>query len=102
MELHGTPRERAAILRSILAANSGNVSAKQCARFLEAMEKLGSITTIEAARFLDIFDPPARKRDLMHRGHNITMVWDRGETESGETHRVGRYVIGEGAQTCLF
>ncbi len=100
--MNHTPSERAAILRSILASNGGNAASRQCARFLEALEKLGSVTTLELFRWADVFDPPARKRDLMHRGHNITMVWDRGETESGEVHRVGRYVIAEGAQACLF
>ena len=102
MEFNHTPPERAAVLRSILASNTGNVGTRQCARFLHALERLGSVTTAELSRFLDVYDPPARKRDLIHRGHNITMVWDRGETEAGETHRVGRYSIVEGAQTCLF
>ena len=102
MGAHSTPPERVTLLRSIRVAHSGNSAPRQCARFLEALERLGSVTTAEAARFLDVYDPPARKRDLVHRGHNITMVWDRGETESGETHRVGRYCIVAGAQACLF
>lgn len=94
-----TQHDRAAILRSILAGTPGNAGAKQCARLLEAMERLGSITTIEAARWLDAFDPPARKRDLVKRGHRILMTWDRGTTEAGETHKVGRYSLVKGQQS---
>lgn len=102
MEADRTPNQRAAVLRSILAAHSGNAGGRQCVRFLDALERLGSVTTVELFRHLDIFDPPARKRDLVHRGHNITMTWDRGETEAGQMHRVGRYSLGHGAQACLF
>lgn len=102
METNHTPPDRPTILRSILATHTGNGGGRQCARFLDALEKLGSVTTAELSRFLDVYDPPARKRDLVHRGHNITMVWDRDQTEAGEMHRVGRYSIAEGAQSCLF
>ena len=96
MDINHTSPDRAGILRAILAGTPGNAGAKQCARLLEAMERLGSVTTIEAARFLDAFDPPARKRDLVKGGHRILMTWDRGTTEAGESHKVGRYSLVRG------
>jgi hypothetical protein len=91
-----TSPDRATILRAILASHAGNVGTRQCARFLDALERLGSVTTAELSRFLDVYDPPARKRDLVQRGHNITMVWDHGTTEAGKSHRVGRYMLVRG------
>jgi hypothetical protein len=102
MDAFNPPSERPAILRSILAAHSGNAGGRQCARFLDALERLGSVTTAELSRFLDVYDPPARKRDLMRRGHTIMMSWDTDQTECGEMHRVGRYALVQGAQACLF
>ena len=98
MDINHTTPDRADILRAILLGTPGNAGAKQCARLLEAMERLGSVTTIEAARALDVFDPPARKLALVKRGHRILMTWDRGTTEAGESHKVGRYSLIKGAQ----
>ena len=99
MDINHTSPDRAAILRSILAGNVGNDGTKQSARLLDAMERLGSITTVEAVRFLDIIDPRARKMSLVKAGHQVLMSWDRDQTESGKAHRIGRYSLVKGQQS---
>ncbi len=90
-------KARIATLHAIRDSRVGQTSAAQAARLLEAMHTLGSITTIEASRFLDIYDPPARKLNLVKAGHAILMTWDRDRTESGAVHRIGRYSLVKGA-----
>jgi hypothetical protein len=92
-----TSRDRIRALRDIRARHLGNAASAQRSRLLEALQILGSITTIEAARFLDVFDPRARKLDLLKAGHTILMTWDVDQTEAGVTHRIGRYSIVKGA-----
>ena len=99
MIVHRTPPERVAALRAIRDSYPGQTVAVQCYRLLEAMRVLGSVTTVEASRYLDVYRPPARKWNLVEAGHAILMTWDRDETESGEMHRVGRYAIVRGRQS---
>jgi hypothetical protein len=96
---HPTPRERIAVLHAIRDRHAGQTGATQCDRLLEALQTLGSVTTTEAMRYLDIYRPPARKWNLVEGGHAILTTWDRGETESGEIHRVGRYSLVKGNQS---
>jgi tryptophan 2,3-dioxygenase len=98
MDLHRTPPDRVAALHAIRDRHAGQVAATQCARLLEAMQSLGSVTTVEASRYLDVYRPPARKWNLVEAGHTILMTWDRDVTESGAVHRVGRYSIVKGAK----
>ena len=37
--------------------------------------------------------PRPRKLELLAAGYDIALVWDQVITESGETHRIGRYVL---------
>ena len=94
-----TPPSRVAALHAIRDRHAGQAGAVQCARLLEAMQALGSVTTVEASRYLDVYDPPARKLNLVKAGHGILMTWDRGRTESGEVHRVGRYSLVKGKKS---
>jgi hypothetical protein len=58
------------------------------------MFELGSITTFEAMRFLDVFDPRPRIHELRHTdGHPIRTTMRAGQTESGVVHRVGVYAL---------
>lgn len=85
------PSVRKKILEDIRAESGGNDWRTQCARLLTALLRLGSVTTFEASRYLDIYHPPARKRDLVQQGYLIT-TRRRGErTECGNIHRVGEY-----------
>ena len=93
-----TPPERVVALHEIRDRYLGQAGAVQCARLLEAMQALDSVTTVEASRYLDVYDPPARKLNLVKAGHAILMTWDRDETESGAVHRIGRYSLVRGKQ----
>ncbi|CAR53273.1 helix-turn-helix domain-containing protein [Burkholderia cenocepacia] len=84
-------------LSLILARLPGNDAGTQRARMLAAMRELGSITTFEAMRFLDVFDPRPRIHELRHRhGHHITTAMRAEQTESGVLHRVGVYFLSSG------
>jgi len=72
--------------------HTGNSAAAQCSRLLQRLRQ-GPLTTTEAQRKLDVYDPPARVFQLRAQGHRIDTVWTRDETEAGVTHRVGQYVL---------
>jgi hypothetical protein len=93
-----TAHDRIAILKAILAATPGNTSAAQRARLLAAMQQTGHITTFEAMRFLDVYDPRPRKLELLAEGHRIMLSWRHVPTESGRPHRVGVYYIGRSGE----
>ncbi len=61
--------------------------------YAAALKRIGSVTTFQAMRYLDIYDPRPRKLELLAAGYDIALVWDRAITESGEVHRIGRYVL---------
>ncbi|MGT2476522.1 helix-turn-helix domain-containing protein [Paraburkholderia terrae] len=85
------PAVRKKILEDIRAESGGNGWRTQCARLLTALLRLGSVTTFEASRYLDIYHPPARKRDLIQQGYLITTRRRAERTECGNIHRVGEY-----------
>ena len=62
----------------------------QCARIRTALSRF-SITTFEAMRYLDVYDPRARVMQLRNQGETIDTHWQTVITEAGERHRVGRY-----------
>ena len=87
-----TPNDKREALTAILAAHPGNTCAVQCARIREALSRF-SLTTYEAMRHLDVYDPRARVMQLRKDGNSITTIWTRIPTESGHLHRVGLYVL---------
>jgi Helix-turn-helix domain len=90
-------------LAAILNRIPGNDSASQRARMMAAMQELGHVTTFEAMRVLDIFDPRPRVHELRHKhGAPITTATRIEQTESGALHRIGVYFLssGKGAGTC--
>lgn len=78
---------------SLLAENTATNAMTQRQRLAKALIKLGSVTTFEAMRYLDIYDPRPRKLELLAQDFDIALVWDTTITESGTTHRTGRYVL---------
>lgn len=84
---------RITTMAAILAAHPGINCPAQRQRLLLALQLLGSITTYEASRYLDLYDPRARKKELLREGHPIDTIPARVVTESGEVHRIGRYVL---------
>jgi len=91
-----TPDDKRQALAEILAAYPGNTCAVQCARIRAALSRF-NLTTFEAMRHLDVYDPRARVLQLRQAGESITTTWGRITTESGDLHRVGVYVLGTGS-----
>ncbi|CAN5153794.1 hypothetical protein BH10PSE16_BH10PSE16_43220 [soil metagenome] len=91
-----TPDDKREALASILAAHPGNTCPVQGARIRAALSRF-SLTTFEAMRHLDVYDPHARVLQLRKAGENIVTTWGRVATESGHLHRVGIYSLGTGA-----
>ena len=90
--------ERAAVLADLLRVMPGNGSEIQRHRLLTAMQRLGSVTSYEGARFLDCYDPRARVYELRLAGYRIDTIMRAMPTESGVLHQVGVYVL-EGPAT---
>ena len=70
----------------------GVSSEVQCVRIRAALSQF-SITTFEAMRYLDVYDPRARVMQLRNQGEAIDTHWQTVITEAGERHRVGRYTL---------
>ncbi|MEO5794912.1 MAG: helix-turn-helix domain-containing protein [Rhodoferax sp.] len=84
--------DKIAALHQIRDDHAGQSGASQCTRMRAALARF-PVTTFEAMRYLDVYDPRARVMQLRNRGDNITTVWQTVTTESGDTHRVGLYVL---------
>ena len=93
--MNTTPDDKRQAMAAILAAHPGNSCAVQCARIRAVLSRF-SLTTYEAMRHLDVYDPRARVLQLRKAGEAITTTWGQITTESGELHRVGVYVLGTG------
>ena len=87
-----TPPEKITALASILKDHPGNDYAAQCARIRAALSRF-SLTTFEAMRHLDCYDPRARVMQLRNDGVRIDTHWQTIATEAGHLHRVGVYVL---------
>jgi hypothetical protein len=96
---HDIPPERIAQLHAIRDLHLGQSGATQRKRMREALETLGSVTTFEAMRHLDIFDPRPRKLELVRMGLDIITLRRYQQTEAGERHRIGLYVLRKGARS---
>lgn len=88
-----TPDDKREALAAILAAHPGNTCAVQCARIRAALSRF-SLTTFEAMRHLDVYDPRARVLQLRKTGETIITTWGHVATESGHPHRIGVYSLG--------
>lgn len=87
-----TSPEKRTALQAILQALPGVSGHQQRARILAALQ-IGTLTTFEAMRYLDSFDPRPRVLELRAEGHRIDLHWVYAETEQGQTHRIGQYVL---------
>ncbi|MFM2059402.1 MAG: hypothetical protein RLY71_3787 [Pseudomonadota bacterium] len=90
------PDNRAAALRAIRDTYPGTSCPAQCFRLLVALQTQQHITTLEASRYLDLYDPRARKMQLARAGHRILTTWRQVPTESGALHRIGVYSLVRG------
>lgn len=85
--------ERINQLRDILGAIPGNSAESQRERLMAAMLLVGYITTFEASRYLDCYDPRPRIHELRCQGQPIKTTMRQEQTESGKYHRVGAYFL---------
>ena len=90
-----TPVEKIKALKAIRDAAPGNTGAAQEVRILEALSRW-SLTTFEASRYLDSYDPRARVMSLRGKGHAIVTSWTLVRTECGRLHRIGVYTLQRG------
>lgn len=88
-----TPKHKRTALAAICRAYPGTTNTVQCTRILAALAQF-SITTFEAMRYLDCYDPRARVMQLRNAGEVIDTHWQTIITESGDKHRVGLYAMG--------
>jgi hypothetical protein len=94
MHTHDSPSTaRQTALHAIRDRFQGLDAPTQRVRLLEALHALGSITTFEASRHLDVYHPPARAKELRDEGHRITTLRQQVETEAGAKHMVGVYLL---------
>jgi len=91
--LHDIDPDRQAALKAVLKATPGVDANTGKNRLLAAIQTLGHVTTFEASRLLDIYDPRARKMSLVKDGHPIVTSWRHVLTEAGVKHRVGVYSL---------
>lgn len=91
LPLFTAPDKREA-LADILAAHPGTDTMAQCARIRAALSCF-ALSTFEASRYLDCYDPRARVMQLRHAGDVIRTHWQTIVTEAGAKHRVGLYVL---------
>lgn len=96
---HNTSPERIAAFHAIRDRHRGQSGSTQRLRLREALETLGSVTTFEAMRHLDIFDPRPRKLELVREGVDIITLRRDEPTESGERHRIGVYMLRKGVKS---
>lgn len=85
--------EKKAALEAIRTEFKGNDCATQRTRLLEAIRRDWRVSTYEARRYLDIYYPPARVKELRDEGEKIATTWEIITTEAGERHRVGVYYL---------
>ena len=81
------------VFADILANDNHIDSHSQRRRLIKALEILGTVNTYEAMRQLDIYDPTARKAELLKLGYDIVCIKRKVQTESSEWHRVGHYTL---------
>jgi len=95
MSTFTTPSEKRHALRAIRLMFPGTSNRAQCARIREALSQF-NLTTFDAMRHLDCYDPRARVMQLRRQGEPIDTHWQVIHTESGDRHRVGLYVLRPG------
>ena len=93
-----TASQKRHALKALLRKFPGTSGKAQCQRIRAALS-LFSLTTFEAMRFLDCYDPRARVMHLRNQGERIDTHWQIVQTEAGVKHRVGVYTLRLGAET---
>jgi hypothetical protein len=84
--------KKEAALKAIRDEFRGTATDTQCKRLLAALRG-SAITTFEASRFLDVYHPAGRVKDLRNDGHQITTLRQQVRTEANVRHIVGLYLL---------
>lgn len=92
-----TATPKAAALIELREQFSGNERASQRHRLMAALRAFASVSTIEARRYLDVMHPAGRINELREEGADIVTLRHAVETEAGEKHLVGVYMLRRGA-----
>jgi hypothetical protein len=92
LAVHVTLPDKVKALEAIRDAMPGNAATTQERRLLEALGRW-SLSTFEASRYLDAYDPRARIMGLRNKGHSILTSWALVSTECGRKHRLGIYTL---------
>jgi len=79
-------------LADILAAHPGTDSTAECTRIRTALARF-ALSSFEASRYLDCYEPRARVMQLRHAGDVFRTHWQTVQTEGDAKHRVGLYVL---------
>lgn len=88
LPLHSTPNDLD------VSTFPNNSPMAQCQRLLSFLLKHGSVTTMYAQEQLNIYDPPARKHNLVHKyGVEIEMTKVVAVNAQGYAHEVGLYTL---------
>jgi len=87
-----TSPEKEAALKVLRDQFTGLDAGSQKVRLLAAL-RLFPISTFEASRFLDVYHPAGRIKELREDGCTILTMWTDATTEAGVLHRIGRYVL---------
>ncbi|MDI1260246.1 helix-turn-helix domain-containing protein [Aquabacterium sp.] len=96
LSIYTSTPEKLQALKALRDEMPGDNGATQEKRILEALSRW-SVTTYEASRYLDIYDPRARVMSLRNKGHDIVTSRVRQSTECGRLHRIGIYTLQRGA-----
>lgn len=86
------PSFRVETIKTINKNHSGNDTATQANRLLEAFQCLHTLTTQDIRQELDIMHPAGRTKELRARGFEIQTHWDNYPTACGKKHLMARYV----------
>ena len=92
MTTKGTPPSKVRALAAIRDRHPGTSCDAQRQRLREALASF-AITTFEGTRYLDCYDTRKRIAELRDEGEEIVTHWQVVATESGQAHRVGKYVL---------
>lgn len=88
----GTTEAKVLQLAAIREQYKGDAGWKHARRILEAL-RLGSLSTFEARRHLDVPHPAGRVQELRRAGHEIDTVRKTEQSEIGRPHRIANYVL---------
>ncbi len=93
MDKKNTPSLREEALLNIFSQHKGNSAETQANRALQGLQALGSLTTFELRKYLDIMHPAGRIKELRSRGYLIQTMWTHCPTDSTTLHSMARYVF---------